>query len=1289
MITQQNFKDVLLSLGFSRSGNTYTHQPGGHLLQVDFDTQKLIYPETAGLTIVGQFTTNFSSNENFVVFECVHRLLTLGYQPAHITLEPKYKVGHGASGGRADIQIKNNSGAVFAIIECKTAGEEFDKEWAYMQQYPSQLFSYAQQERTTEVLCLYASDWSGTAVTREYYALSLRDNESLLQNDSLTYAAANTHAALFEAWKQTYGGEVASVGLFEDGSAPLLFGRKNYSVADLQPLALADIQKKYHRFATILRKHNVSGRENAFDKLVNLFLCKVVDEKENPTNLRFHWKGLANDTHELFQDRLQSLYQQGMGRFLKEDVTYISQQQIDDAFRFLDPKDPDATKRVISDYFKRLKFYTNNDFAFIEVHNEALFKKNAAVLLEIVEMLQGIRLVGDEDVHTNQFLGDMFEGFLDAGVKQSEGQFFTPMPIVKAIMAALPLAHIVAESDAPPKAIDYACGAGHFLTELAQKLKPHVAALKTGADIREYYNAITGIEKEYRLSKVAKVSAFMYGQDDINIIHADALAHNPQVAEGTYQILVANPPYSVKGFLETLAEKDRRAYELYGNIDAKSTLRNNAIETFFIERAARLLAPGGVAAIILPSSILSNDGSQYQKTREILLRRFHIRAIAELGSGTFGKTGTNTVTLFLHRRHGNPSEEEHYRNRAADWTVEGDTAPGSKKNGKYQDLYLLEAYAAHLGLPFADYEAFLRTRQASDALRATEWWMEYEKAFNTLTNTKNFQKRPAFKALPAEGRAAELAALLARHIIGIEEDKLYYFLLATHNDGDVLIIRSPADGKEMKKFLGYEWSAAKGSEGIKYLNAPAQPAEDGEDAPQTTTAQLASIQTPLYNPANDDDDTKLSFYIRQSFLGAPFTLPENLRPFAHKALLVDMLDFGRKDFSKAISLTAKKKNDVVSRWEVKKLEDLAILLQRGKSPVYGSSSLQVIKSGQARGGRKFDFSKPEFASDSFKTDERALQKGDILINSTGKGTAGRVTLFELDGDFVADNHITIFRTNNSLTSEYALHYFESYLGFKTLESYAEGVSGQIELSLKLLENLRIPVPPKDVQAQIVAECRAVDSAAAAAEKEIAAAQEVIEQKVRTVLSQHTSSQINIGNLAETTSGGTPLSSNRAFYDGGTIPWINSGEVNKGEILVGENFITEAGLNNSSAKMVPANSVLLAMYGATAGKVAILKIEAATNQAICAILPNEKYEPKFLKYQLDSMYDQLLSLRTGVARDNLSQAKIRDIRIILPPLSVQQALIEEIEIEEARIAVARQALDDAPAQKAAILRAHLE
>ena len=292
-------------------------------------------------------------------------------------------------------------------------------------------------------------------------------------------------------------------------------------------------------------------------------------------------------------------------------------------------------------------------------------------------MIQDIKLTQSEE---NQFLGDMFELFLDQGVKQSEGQYFTPMPIVKFIINSLPYKQ-------NPNVIDYACGAGHFLNEYATINKEA---------------QIIGIEKEYRLSKVAKVSSFMYG-NDIEIIYSDALTQNEKVKDNHFDIVIANPPYSVKGFLDTLNKEDREKFELTKEIDTKSYSKNGAIECFFIERTKQLLKSNGVAGIIVPSSILNKDTPKlYTKTREIILANFDIVAICEFGSGTFGKTGTNTITLFLRRIDNTLNLKQHFINIIEEWFRD------YKISSELKHENLVKDYCNYLEYDYNEYEKFFR-----------------------------------------------------------------------------------------------------------------------------------------------------------------------------------------------------------------------------------------------------------------------------------------------------------------------------------------------------------------------------------------------------------------------------------------------------------------------------------------------------------------------------------------------------------------------------------------------------
>ena len=182
-------------------------------------------------------------------------------------------------------------------------------------------------------------------------------------------------------------------------------------------------------------------------------------------------------------------------------------------------------------------------------------------------------------------------------------------------------------------------------------------------------------------------------------------------------------------------------------------------------------------------------------------------------------------------------------------------------------------------------------------------------------------------------------------------------------------------------------------------------------------------------------------------------------------------EYGSSKFDKRVNL--KKHNQLVSsKFPNKRIGDFAVLVKRGKSAKYGNSNIQIIKSGQARGYFEFDFSQRHYVNKNFTSDERNLIKGDILINSTGVGTAGRVTLFDLDGSFVVDSHITIVRLDKEKTEPNYVLYALASIGFSNIEDMATGQSGQVELSLDLIESIRIPIPPIEIQREIIADLEA-------------------------------------------------------------------------------------------------------------------------------------------------------------------------------------------------------------------------
>lgn len=177
------------------------------------------------------------------------------------------------------------------------------------------------------------------------------------------------------------------------------------------------------------------------------------------------------------------------------------------------------------------------------------------------------------------------------------------------------------------------------------------ACVKANDSLRELdrsfaENNIFGIEKDYRLARVSKISLFMHGAGEGNIIFGDGLENYPDknIKPNTFDILVANPPYSVSAFKPHLKLKNN-------SFSILDTISNNGseIETLFVERISQLLKPNAVAAVILPSSILNKENESFICARESILKNFKIRAIVLMGNKTFGATGTNTVVLFLEK----------------------------------------------------------------------------------------------------------------------------------------------------------------------------------------------------------------------------------------------------------------------------------------------------------------------------------------------------------------------------------------------------------------------------------------------------------------------------------------------------------------------------------------------------------------------------------------------------------------------------------------------------------------
>ena len=1236
----------------------------------------------------------------------MHRLLQKGYTPHSLELEPKWQLGRDAKGGKADILVRDHQGSPYLLIECKTTdskNSEFVKEWAKMLENGGQLFSYFQQERGVKYLCLYTSDFIDDTLKYQNYIIQAFDNQEYLNEKELekSYTKATNNLELFSVWKESYEFHHEKQGIFENNINAYKILQTTPTFENLKELKE---EGKYHEFAKILRKHNILGKENAFDKLVNIFLCKIYDESFYKDNLKFGYRGVMADTYASMQDRLMWLYKEAMREFLGEKITFVSNEDIEKDFKKLKVK---ALKATMQNYIKELKFYSNNDFAFLEVHNKELFLKNALVLKEIVELFAPYKLTQNS---TNQFLGNLFELFLQKGMKQDEGQFFTPMQICEFIVYSLPLDSML--STKPLKVIDYACGAGHFLNTYANELKRYINT----QDLKEHYKNIYGIEKEYRLSKVAKVSSAMYGQNEINILYADALSSfelantrvlegqkpKPQIQSHSFDLLIANPPYSVKGFLETLSTKSRKTYELFNtDINIES---NNSIECFFIERAKQILKDNAKAAIILPSSILNKD-SIYKSTREILFQSFDFIAIVELGSQTFGATGTNTIILFLRKKETFRQEE---RVVSQDYSLikERLESENLQDNDDFYQNYL-SAYCDFREFNKEHFLSFLEGN-LNDEILKLDTFKEYLHAFKQTSEYKKLTESKAYRDSKDEDKISLERTHFIAYAQKIEKDKLLYFSLSLNQE--VLIIKAPSDNKEQKRFLGYEWSNRKGDEGLKELSNP--------------------YESPLFERDNPHNDFKLNTLIRKSFDNTLDSIPQELQPYATKARLIDMIDFSKVEFNKAISLNPHSNDShsvqsnpfANSKYELVKLGEVVIVTDYVANGSFASLKQNVqylnekdyailVRLKDYSSGWNGNYIYVNKKAYNF-LEKSKLEVGDVVMCNVGSvGICFKVP--DLGQPMtLASNSILIKPSTNRLNNNFMFYIFQS-ADFQNLIKNITSSLAQPKFNKTEFKNLKIPLPPLEIQKQIVAECESLESRCNTIEQSIKVYQELIKailwhcgittestkdfdsilmslaeleskldfellgktkQDSNAFLQNLTNTlntlptppkegweRVRLGQVCEILIGGTPARNNSAYFQGDNL-WVSIAEMNGQVITDTKEKISDEAIKKSNVKLIPKDTTLLS-FKLSIGKTAIAGKDLYTNEAIAGLIPNDKNKllDMFLFYIFKwQTIDLDLKGNNAFGKSLNSSILKEEVKIPLPPLEIQTKITQSIE-----------------------------
>ena len=778
-------REKLIKIGFSESNNNlFIIEVNGYQISIAFNSsspEKSKIDYGSEIKVWHRAISTLAQDENLVVLECVVRLLQKGYRPESLELEKTWKSGHGTS-GRLDILVREGESDVFAMIECKTWGEEYEKERNNILEDGGQLFSYFIQERSAKFLILYTS-----LVTEhiEYQSECI----------DLAEVQGTNNEELHKSWNKTF----VPGGIFETEASPYNVQRVELKKSDLKELDEDSGKGLFNSFAEILRRHAISDKSNAFNKIFNLFVCKIYDEDIHNLNdvLDFQWK--PSDNYESLIQRLSDLYQRGISDYLDLSVE--------------------------EEYFSPY-----SEFAFIDIYDRQSYTANFILVREIVELLQRYQI---KYTQKHQFLGDFFEDLLNSGIKQEAGQFFTPTPLARFFIRAMPIRQWVdkavdnKDQQIIPYVIDFACGAGHFLTEsideieeilkqvdykrLVGRAQKHFLAIRDNFYWAKDY--VYGIEKDYRLAKTTKIALFLNGDGDAIIVNSDGLGsfqqepsfpallkkEDPGQVLGHFDILVSNPPFSIAGFKKDLqTEKDFALSE-------KVTSQSSEIECFFLERAFQLLKDDGYLGLILPLSILNNESSVYISARRILFFCFELIAVIELREKTFKPTNTATTALFARKR-----------------SMDTITAIITKvKNlGEIKENKDLEDSALKIQIPVE--EILKSIADDSSILDA----MISDFSTNGLLDISSVT---------------------------------YEMLLQTTEQNRNLYLGFAGEKKDQEDFLGYRFSKSRGQEGIEILSTDSE-----------------KIATKLFDADGSENKSKIDYYIRRAFLGEEPEVDESI-----------------------------------------------------------------------------------------------------------------------------------------------------------------------------------------------------------------------------------------------------------------------------------------------------------------------------------------------------------------------------------------------------------------------------
>jgi len=596
----------------------------------DFENNKVKYSDK----IKGWNITKFKPEEIVRAFILAKLANELGYKLENIEIEKEYDIGTPKKNKpRIDIIVKDEKGNVFLYIELKNPDEyEKDKD----EVIEKQLFNLASQEKgqgkNVAYLVLYTFEIIGKEIKDKCILIDYNKFQS------------------FEAWKkQRESTDELPAHYGKAIKEPFVKGGKKDLETNFLPEQLDAIRKNLHN---VLWGGGGTDDNDVFSSLVNIILAKIQDESEKRTGEKYDFQifeskeGHSFETNDELFNRINNLYR----RALKQRLNILDENKLKKSFVI------DENKFSIS----KLKYTVSE--------------------LERFGFVDGKNSFTGKDI-----LGDFFEGIVREGFKQSKGQFFTHINIVRFLLWGLQIDKLainrVNEYSEIPYIIDPSAGSGTFLIEYMKFITNNLKRrfknkLNETRDIEDRFykwfmpenrenqwaeHYIYGVESNFNLGTATKVNMILHGDGSTNIFVKDGLLpfnfydkesapnflkqcnkdkiYFDKEVNGQFDVIISNPPFSVD--LDNETKKNVKKEFVFG--DKKNS------ENLFIERWYQLLKPNGRLGVVLPESVFDTSENKY--IRLFIYKYFKIKAVVSLPQLTFEPfTSTKTSLLFAQKK---------------------------------------------------------------------------------------------------------------------------------------------------------------------------------------------------------------------------------------------------------------------------------------------------------------------------------------------------------------------------------------------------------------------------------------------------------------------------------------------------------------------------------------------------------------------------------------------------------------------------------------------------------------